>query len=380
MRIKHKNFRIVFVAYVVVVTSVLSLTSGSAGAITYSPYCTSAACRAAADREAEAQAQADEKSAAASDLQGQVELLNSEIAALEAEIAANEAIADDLANQITANEEKLQSQQSALVSLLVELHFKGKINTIMTLAGSDSLSDFTEKQSRQETAKSQITTSAQAVEQLKNELSQQKASVDAIIASQSSKRSEIANKRAEQNNLIAKYQHDANAYAADAEAARKIKAEEINKAIRESINSSGSGRTAVSGANAAGNSYPYREECPDANLEFMAYGGYVCQCTSYAGWKVQEAYGISVSSWPRPNGSGNANQWGVNARAAGYRVDDVPAPGTVAYSTGGAYGHVMWVESVEGNTITLSEYNYVYGDFSRRTNVPASAYNYIHFN
>lgn len=374
---KRKNKNILIVLAVIMIFSPLFTVLNSpnpANATTYSPYCTSPRCRAAADKEAAAQAKADELSSAANDLQGKIDSLNADIAAIEAELASYQAIADDLADQIKDAENKLESQQNALAELLVKMHFDNTPDAIMILAGSDSISDFAEKQARQETIKSQIISAAKEIKKLKSELDQKKASNDAIIANKDSKRSEIAAKRNEQSSLMANYKYNANAYAADAEAARKIKAQEINNAIVASINASGSGRNIASGADAQGNSYPYRNQCPGANLAFLAYGGYVCQCTSYAGWKAHEAYGVSISSW------GNASNWGNSALAHGYRVDSNPAPGTVAYSTAGVYGHVMWVEAVNGSTITLSEYNYVYGDFSRRSGVPASAYRYIHFN
>ena len=363
-----KRAHTLFMASLAIVASAVPLlNSPSAHAITYSPFCTSQACRAAADREAAAQAKADELSATANSLKGEVDLLNAQIASLEAEIAANQAVANDLAEKIAENEETLNRQQTALAKLVVETHFENNSDPILILAGSDSISDLAEKEARDETVKEQISSSAQKIKEVKAELDRQKAGVDAIIESQNTKRSEIAAKRNEQNRLMNDYKNNASAYSADAEKARKIKAEEINKAIR-AANNFGNVTT-----DANGNSYPYRNRCPGANLSFLAYGGYVCQCTSYAGWKAYETYGVRISSW------GNANNWGNSARARGYRVDSNPAPGTVAYSTSGPYGHVMWVESVNGNTITLSEYNYVYGNFSRRSGVPASAYHYIHF-
>lgn len=90
----------------------------------------------------------------------------------------------------------------------------------------------------------------------------------------------------------------------------------------------------------------------------------------------------------RPVGSfwGNASTWATYARAAGYRVDNVPEAGAVAqwnaYQGGAGYaGHVAIVESVNGDgSITVSEMNYLY-NFDRVTSrtIPASSVsNYIH--
>jgi len=51
--------------------------------------------------------------------------------------------------------------------------------------------------------------------------------------------------------------------------------------------------------------------------------------------------------------------------------------------TGGQYGHIVWVESVNGNMVTISQYNYLvngrWGQFSTMT-VPASTYDtYVYF-
>ena len=111
----------------------------------------------------------------------------------------------------------------------------------------------------------------------------------------------------------------------------------------------------------------------------------ICQCTSYANWKVKESWGRSAVGFGI---AGNARDWGHYARMAGLLVDDNPAPHTVGYQTSGIFGHVVWIEGVNADgTVNLSEYNNLYssvsgqkGDFGYRVNVPASSFNYIHFN
>ena len=39
---------------------------------------------------------------------------------------------------------------------------------------------------------------------------------------------------------------------------------------------------------------------------------------------------------------------GYRARREGYRVDNTPAIGSIAWSTAGGYGHVAWVSNVMG--------------------------------
>lgn len=76
-----------------------------------------------------------------------------------------------------------------------------------------------------------------------------------------------------------------------------------------------------------------------------------------------------------PNGWGSAYSWIANARASGWTVSSKPIAGAV-----GAVGnHVVYVESVQGDEVTISEMNYNYVAFSQRTvTVPASKYTYIY--
>lgn len=87
----------------------------------------------------------------------------------------------------------------------------------------------------------------------------------------------------------------------------------------------------------------------------------------------------------RPIGSfwGNASTWAINAQAAGFTVNKTPAPGAVLQNGGGyaGYGHVAIVETVNGDSFTVSEMNYAgFNVVSSRT-IPmdqAGNYNFIH--
>ena len=75
------------------------------------------------------------------------------------------------------------------------------------------------------------------------------------------------------------------------------------------------------------------------------------QCTWYVAQK-------RVVTW-----SGHAKSWLTNARAAGYKTGDTPQAGAIMVLTEGGwmgrlYGHVAYVESVNGSWVTISEMNY----------------------
>lgn len=80
-----------------------------------------------------------------------------------------------------------------------------------------------------------------------------------------------------------------------------------------------------------------------------------------------------------PNRMGNANRWIASAIAHGLSTGSIPRPGAVGVTLAGSMGHVVLVETVNGDgTVTISEMNYKgLGVVSSRT-VSASAFTYIY--
>ena len=76
-----------------------------------------------------------------------------------------------------------------------------------------------------------------------------------------------------------------------------------------------------------------------------------------------------------PNTWGNASQWLGNAQASGYGTGSAPVAGAI----GVAGGHVVYVESVSGGNVSISEMAYAggIGVVHYRT-VPASSFYYIY--
>lgn len=96
------------------------------------------------------------------------------------------------------------------------------------------------------------------------------------------------------------------------------------------------------------------------------------QCTTW-GWIKRPDLGFIKA---------NANRWDDVARGAGLLVDHTPAAGAIFQTDSGWYGHVGYVESVNGDgSINVSERNYAgcYGVLF--STIPASEvgrFNYIH--
>ena len=102
---------------------------------------------------------------------------------------------------------------------------------------------------------------------------------------------------------------------------------------------------------------------------------YSRQCTSFAAFRLSGANGFEL-----PGAYGNAGEWGYRARREGYRVDNTPAIGSIAWSTAGGYGHVAWVSNVMGDNIEIEEYNYDYkGNYNKRIVKANKMTGFIHF-
>ncbi len=386
----RKNIKKILLALIVLFATFLGFSSLKVNAI--SKACqNSAACREAVEKEQEANKNAKEAASFANAYQARVVELSAEIARKEAEIAVSTAEVNDLKNQIVATEKKLREQQEALADLLVKMHFESDAEPIKILAGATSISDLAEKAAREEVAKEQISASATMIRESKEKLEASKIEVENLLVQQQAAREVLANKKAEQEALVEKYENDAEAYAEAAKAAQEAQraAEQAEQEAHPELYR-GSAYT-------GDNTYPWQGDCPGRQDAYTTYwedaygthkiGGYVCECVSYAGWKAYETYGVALA-W------GNAYSWDDEARAAGYVVNKTPAAGTIGQIDSYPYGHVFWVESVNSDgSINVTEYNNYYatqlysgyshfGDFGARR-VGASEvwqYNYIHLN
>lgn len=79
------------------------------------------------------------------------------------------------------------------------------------------------------------------------------------------------------------------------------------------------------------------------------------QCTDYA---------AQMTGWV--DWRGNASAWAANARAKGHTVNKTPAVGSIIQTNESRWGHVGYVEAVNGTKVTFSEWNYA-GPFKKTT-------------
>ena len=126
--------------------------------------------------------------------------------------------------------------------------------------------------------------------------------------------------------------------------------------------------------------------CPNDNWVyngglFDSWGYNYRNCTSWVAWRLSTNNGYTM-----PHAIGDASAWGSYFTAHGHAPNNKPAPGAIAWKSGG--DHVAYVESVSanGSQVTISEYNEGFypgqpttgdGLYDTRT-VPAGDFEYIH--
>ncbi len=188
--------------------------------------------------------------------------------------------------------------------------------------------------------KSELETKQNDLKSMKEKSDQQQADLNKKIEDNKATLVALQSQYEEAANAVKLAQDKANATAQVADAKKENKNDNKateNKTTSEATSSSNAGSISQGDGSAhgivAGNTYPW----------------YVKQVAPWAG-----------NNW------GNGGQWGSSAAAAGFRVDHSPAAGSIIvflpgqsvggqWTADGAYGHVAYVESVNGNSVTISQ-------------------------
>ena len=125
-----------------------------------------------------------------------------------------------------------------------------------------------------------------------------------------------------------------------------------------------------------GNDYPWANVPQDSGVD--PWGEDYRECTSFVAWALH-----SRNDYNMPFHD-DAYNWGIDAEHLGIPVNNTPAVGSVAWEPrlpGHYWGHVMWVAAVDGQMVTVEEYNeHGNGTYDERTfNMHSEPYQYIHF-
>ncbi len=338
------------------------------------------------DQIAAAQARANAAKATASAYQAQADSaeariiqLQSQMNALQAQISVNQAKVNKLNAQMKANETQLKKQRDILGANIKTMYLSANVSPIEMLASSKSLGDFFDQQQYRDSIKTKIQDAMKSVLELQAKLKADKERTDKLLADQRTQRQQLAAQKAEADRLLAAAA--ANAAAADqlvrGENARiqQLRAQQAAALAAQYGGAVGGGACGGGYPGSApgpwgpwGCNYP-KDNAPDN------WGMYNRECVSYTAFRVATS-GRTMPYW---GGHGNANQWPGNAQAAGIPVNNTPRAGDVAISMLGPYGHAMYVEQVNGNNVTVSQYNYGNnGEYSVMT-IPKNGLQFIHF-
>ncbi len=281
--------------------------------------------------------------------------LKTKIASIEAQIYAAQTALNLTSSQIANTQAEidkanrdLDRQKEILKDNLRLVYKQGEISPLELVASSKNLSDFVAQSQYLSAIKNKINSNLRKIEQLKEELKLKQSQLNALAEQQKGTYDQIAAQRAEQQSLLARTKgEEANYNAVAAEDNKKIASLRQQQAAVIAAYSSN-----VSYGGTGG--YPWANVNPFPSYVVDSWGMYARQCVSYTAWKVASS-GKRMPYW---GGRGNANQWDDNARAEGLQVDTSPSVGDIAVSNAGPYGHVMYVERINGNgTVHVSQYN-----------------------
>ena len=136
----------------------------------------------------------------------------------------------------------------------------------------------------------------------------------------------------------------------------------------------------------SGNDYPYNDRTYGTyrTQDIDPWRFYYRECTSFVAWCLNSRNGVEFTNSYGGVQWGHAKNWGYAAGSIGITVNNDPAIGSIWWSTAGDYGHVAWVSAVNGDDVTIEEYNHRKsyseepGRYGTRTLSKWSATGYIH--
>lgn len=106
---------------------------------------------------------------------------------------------------------------------------------------------------------------------------------------------------------------------------------------------------------------------PSSAQQYDSYGYAYGQCTYYVS-----------SRRPIPNNWGNARDWLPHARALGWLTGPNPSVGAIAWTPSGPWGHVAYVEKVDGDRVQVSEMNYAGWNLKSYRWAASASFQYIY--
>ena len=299
-------------------------------------------------------------------LQGVIAGMQNQINGLQQQISDNQVKNAALKQKITEAEIELQKQRELLGQTIKAMYLEGDISTLEMLASSKDLSEFVDKQQYRNAVKDKIKSTLDKITELKLQLNAQKEEIERLLKEQTVLQQQISAQKAEQNRLLNLNQAEQAAYN-DQIKDNKSKISDLKRQqVLENIKLFGGGtQPGIPG----GGNYPWGNaycvytnqvsgSCPNYDWYFNGnawdpWGMGFRNCTSWL------AYKLAADGKTGFNYLGNAAQWPSGAAARGFSVDygQGARVGDAAVSPRGYYGHIMYVEAVNGDQVIVSDYN-----------------------
>lgn len=311
----------------------------------------------------------------ADNLQSELDKINGQITAIQGQIVDSQKKIDNLNAQIKRNELLIKQRRKAMGQVLADMHVDDQISPLEMLASSNSIGDYIDKQEQRSSLRTSLNGKIKEIKALQKKLEENKKLVENTLRDQEAQRNVLSSKQSEKAKLVADTKNDQNAYSALAQKRNSEVAKLREEQAAANRRALGSG-VSIPGGIPGGGGYPgvWANAPLDAYVD--PWGLYTRECVSYVAWKIHST-GRYV---PHFGGAGNANQWPSTAARHGISSGSTPKAGAAAVMNIGYYGHVMYVESVNGDgTITVSDYNFAWDGLYRNYTRSASGLTYIYF-
>ena len=317
------------------------------------------------------QAQSDSLAATAASYQQAVDALGQQIATLQQDIVSTQSQIDSLQKQIDEAQAQLDQEKKTLGEDIRAMYLEGQISTFEILASSNNLSDFVNKQEYRNAVQDKVKTTVDKISLLKAQLQNQQREQQDLLKDQQTQQNQLQANEDQQTQLLNYTESQKATFDSQIKAnnAQIISLRAAQAAANRQL-----GGVPVAGDPGHGG-YPSKWNNSPQDSLIDSWGMYNRECVSYTAWKVYQTYGYM----PYWGGVGNANEWPGDAQRAGIPTGSTPKVHSVAIWNVGAFGHAMWVEAVNGNTIYVSQYNYDYQGHYSEMSISASGLTYIYF-
>ena len=311
----------------------------------------------------------------ADNLQSELDKINNQITAIQGQIVDSQKKIDNLNAQIKRNEILIKQRRKAMGQVLADMHVDDQISPLEMLASSNSIGDYIDKQEQRSSLRTSLNGKIKEIKALQKKLEENKKLVENTLRDQEAQRNVLSSKQSEKAKLVADTKNDQNAYSALAQKRNSEVAKLREEQAAANRRALGNG-VSIPGGIPGGGGYPgvWANAPLDAYVD--PWGLFTRECVSYVAWKIHST-GRYV---PHFGGAGNANQWPSTAARHGISSGSTPKAGAAAVMSVGTYGHVMYVESVNGDgTITVSDYNFAWDGLYRYYTRSASGLTYVYF-